>query len=728
MQRYRFIAVLSLFLLSTILLPPITTASDSNIIVTGYNGSRVGIYTLAAQNGSAPPGFFFPIMSRIYFGLRSEDNFGPSGKVLCTMSSFNNLTNYVSEGSLVNDNGELLADVFWGPPLQTELSEEEADELAKFVTNGGVLSISTTGYESEPGTEYNLLFEKLDIDDSFKTESLTPLILQSDMPNRSIVTSGPFGEIGPMAISSFRKFENSYLSKIASVEGTGLVYEGKIGKGYLSVTSFPLFVNPLIQNDNDNLKYYLNLFALGCRDDWRDNAKVLNVPSFKQGLKEYDDLKPLWENTAYDNAGSEDPLRLTCDTNGDGATMAECGCAVTSASMVAKYHGIDLAPDRSEINPETLNFFLKQDFAGAGSKGYYSGNIIWTSIPNFTAKAYEDLKEYFGNEWENYEQPKLDFEAKENFDPEKIKQYIDTDRPVILKVNGVWGQHWVVVKGYDQDTGRLIINDPARPDPIIGKYTYLDEHYEPVMNSSMVVYEKTYSDFRYLQLVTTAPDSLTITDENGNALSNLETSFDAFYGDATSEEGSTVSSEGVYFYTIKQPDDGNFKVTASAPFAIYSSDAEGKLTKLEVDPLGEEKEYLVPYIEETAGEQISIEEIVEERPQAIDIRPWTDYNWISRSGLLPVPVAILSTNSFDAMTINESSIRFGVSGTEKSLVFCLHTGIDVNDDNKLDKLCFFNQHKLKAKKDTTQMTLTADNFSASDIVTVIKHIGILDLF
>lgn len=53
-----------------------------------------------------------------------------------------------------------------------------------------------------------------------------------------------------------------------------------------------------------------------------------------------------------------------------------------------------------------------------------------------------------------------------------------------------------------------------------------------------------------------------------------------------------------------------------------------------------------------------------------------------------IPFAILGTSSFDPLTeVDIASIRFGVSGTETSVVRCATGGEDVNDDGILDLVC-----------------------------------------
>jgi hypothetical protein len=69
-----------------------------------------------------------------------------------------------------------------------------------------------------------------------------------------------------------------------------------------------------------------------------------------------------------------------------------------------------------------------------------------------------------------------------------------------------------------------------------------------------------------------------------------------------------------------------------------------------------------------------------------------------------IPVVILSTETFDPMSIDQSSLTFGQTGEEASLSRCNKRGIDVNRDGHPDLVCHFrnkdagfDQYTLEAK-------------------------------
>ncbi|MCR3748000.1 SdrD B-like domain-containing protein [Lentzea californiensis] len=76
---------------------------------------------------------------------------------------------------------------------------------------------------------------------------------------------------------------------------------------------------------------------------------------------------------------------------------------------------------------------------------------------------------------------------------------------------------------------------------------------------------------------------------------------------------------------------------------------------------------------------------------------------VKKEGL--VPVAVLSTTEFDAVTqVDRTSLTFGATGLEQSLVRCGSAGEDVNDDGLADLVCQF---------DTTKTGLTCGMTTAT---------------
>lgn len=77
-------------------------------------------------------------------------------------------------------------------------------------------------------------------------------------------------------------------------------------------------------------------------------------------------------------------------------------------------------------------------------------------------------------------------------------------------------------------------------------------------------------------------------------------------------------------------------------------------------------------------------------PIAIDIKPGENPATINPASNGTLPVALISSATFDASTmIDVSTLTFGRTGNEPSLMFCNPRGADVNHDGRRDLLCHF---------------------------------------
>lgn len=60
-----------------------------------------------------------------------------------------------------------------------------------------------------------------------------------------------------------------------------------------------------------------------------------------------------------------------------------------------------------------------------------------------------------------------------------------------------------------------------------------------------------------------------------------------------------------------------------------------------------------------------------------------------------IPVAILSTDNFNAMDVEEHTLTFGETGEELSLVRCNEQGVHMDGNGRADLICFFDASKAK---------------------------------
>lgn len=79
-----------------------------------------------------------------------------------------------------------------------------------------------------------------------------------------------------------------------------------------------------------------------------------------------------------------------------------------------------------------------------------------------------------------------------------------------------------------------------------------------------------------------------------------------------------------------------------------------------------------------------------------------------------IPVALLSTDTFNALDVDQSSLKFGSTGTENSLVKCNPHGVDVNHDGRPDLLCHFDVSKANFEPGDQSGTMTGATNGGDD--------------
>ena len=155
---------------------------------------------------------------------------------------------------------------------------------------------------------------------------------------------------------------------------------------------------------------------------------ILPVPFYYQN-------DPLWAGEQYDHL-----------TPASTETISKWGCALTSGVMVLRFHDVTTGAGGLDVNPSTLNAWLKE------KDGYLVGGDV-----NFKSfKQYSDSR-VFSTGGKDIEQYSLNqIISTLNWD-------LNTGYPVIIKTeyirNGITTSHYVVATGKTDDT--WFINDPV---------------------------------------------------------------------------------------------------------------------------------------------------------------------------------------------------------------------------------------------------------------------------
>ncbi len=102
----------------------------------------------------------------------------------------------------------------------------------------------------------------------------------------------------------------------------------------------------------------------------------------------------------------------------------------------------------------------------------------------------------------------------------------------------------------------------------------------------------------------------------------------------------------------------------------------------------------------------------------IDIKPGSFPNSINPNSMGLVPVAILTTDDFDATTVNPNKLSFmAVDDIASSIFNCVRHGLeDVDGDGDIDLVCKFPQKTTWINCDTTQGAIIGETFSGQFII------------
>ena len=137
--------------------------------------------------------------------------------------------------------------------------------------------------------------------------------------------------------------------------------------------------------------------------------------------------------------------------------------------------------------------------------------------------------------------------------------------------------------------------------------------------------------------------------------------------------------------------------------------------QVSVDP-----DSLQPVLLELDGQTIELEPgAVPTTPVNIDVRPLLQ-NWVNRRSRVPLPVAVLSSDVFDASTIDAATIMFAGApvrmqkiGRNKGKIQAWV--VDVNHDGRKDLLALFDNRSLDLERDSETATLTGETVSGEQI-------------
>jgi parallel beta-helix repeat protein len=171
----------------------------------------------------------------------------------------------------------------------------------------------------------------------------------------------------------------------------------------------------LTKNDFSNGKYKWRARVIddkGGLSDWQEFGEIGNIdfevklaPLYTQVVSPYpsEAMTDSWDHLPY-----ADGRRYSC-----GSKIYQCGCAITSIVMIARYYDIT-ETQGADVNPKEINEWLKNE-----PGGYQNGSVNWIAAAKYTnwRIQYEKTDKTINNyalldEYLNKNQPVIAKEAK----------------------------------------------------------------------------------------------------------------------------------------------------------------------------------------------------------------------------------------------------------------------------------------------------------------------------
>ncbi|MGE0598870.1 MAG: Ig-like domain repeat protein [Dehalococcoidia bacterium] len=207
-----------------------------------------------------------------------------------------------------------------------------------------------------------------------------------------------------------------------------------------------------------------------------DPGKVVFGQVDSTGAPFFAQNDPRWGGQEYAKS-----LELPNGKDWCGTTIEQCGCAMTSVSVMLALYNIVETPDGQPLTPKTLNDWFNGNATktdrGFVSRGYIYGDVIWTAANELSGDVAKT----------NPNATTVRFAGTGDGSDEDIRGQLKLGRPVIVEVPG----HWIAAVGIDADTDQILINDPFYRDrktlDVYKGKVRSSVHYEPSKDLSSVV-------------------------------------------------------------------------------------------------------------------------------------------------------------------------------------------------------------------------------------------------
>jgi hypothetical protein len=263
----------------------------------------------------------------------------------------------------------------------------------------------------------------------------------------------------------------------------------------------------------------------------------LNVPILRQTDKP-------WGTQTYDGANFWSPLSQT---------IKNWGCALTSYVMVLRYYGINKLPDGTNLDPGTLNTWLKDNYGYIDGKS--SGYLNPLAISSLSQKAIKINKITLFDG--------LEYSRITSSNNLPLITELNSKRPAVLEEPG----HFIVANGIKANTFSII-------DPYFTNRTDLTAYDNSFVSLNKLIPSKT--DLSYILVTADRNVDFEIEDSHGNVIGEQ-----FLQHPLVNDENNQSSGEPLKMDYVQKPSNGEYKVEVKSDNAknynlgIYLYDKDG---------------------------------------------------------------------------------------------------------------------------------------------------------
>lgn len=238
-----------------------------------------------------------------------------------------------------------------------------------------------------------------------------------------------------------------------------------------------------------------------------------------------------WADDIYANGSAAGPG--SC-----GATIAQCGCALASMSMLAQSYGVTTAVDGSDVNPGNMNAWLESN------DGYApGGNIKWF-------KALDYLGEQVGSTIER----SFTMIGHNVMSSTLLNEFLADEGPAI-SFSEAEGHYFLNREQLDEGEGYKVADpywyNTKTTNDEVDESEFIQGYKNTIDKSNFFAFAEAAVSPRAIEITLESPAELLLTDSEGNRLG-----YDQETGDLFNEitSGSYDQSEGIYTLLDAAPD------------------------------------------------------------------------------------------------------------------------------------------------------------------------------